>query len=111
MATTIYDRGPTQIEGVLSSGSNILFTSPAKYITTITLLRFNNASAYDITLQMYDANLATTTDIYTYTLSAGDTITDITTYQLYPGDQVIADLSAGSTNYMMSYISYQAVLP
>ena len=69
-------------------------------------LKFNNALPYVLTLEIYKADTATTTVLYTLNLAAGDIVTDDTQYGLALGDQLIATSSIGGTNYYATGADY-----
>lgn len=69
-------------------------------------LKFNNPLAYVLTLEIYKADTATTTVLYTLNLAAGDIVTDDLSYGLEIGDQLIATSSIGGTNYYATGADY-----
>jgi hypothetical protein len=95
-------------QGTLSTSGTVIATG-AKSTTTllnkVTILRFNNSSAYTLQLYKYEASSATTTLIYNLTLSAGDTVTDNLIYALNPGDYLKAYSNITGTTYYAYGIS------
>ena len=87
-------------QGVLSIGSNTIHVAPSKYRCQLSL-RFNNPSAYDITLSMFRAALSSTEQVYSITLDAGDTVED-SGYLLEPGDKITVDTTVAGTVYFIS---------
>lgn len=88
-------------QGTLSTTGTIIYTGTSNsFLSKISTIRIHNPAAYVITLDIYNAATASTTNIYTVTLSAGDTLTDSFNYALGLGDQLIitSDI-AGSTYY------------
>jgi hypothetical protein len=86
-------------QGTLGSGSTILYTCPVGKTARV-YLKFNNPSANTITLSKYDAVLMITTDIYTFSLSAGDYLADNNYYLLQANDYLTVNCSAAGTNYL-----------
>lgn len=95
-------------QGTLSTTGTILYTGGpgVPLLTKVNVMRFNNASAYTLTLQKYEASTSSTITLYSLTLSAGDTVTDNLVYALEPGDQLIATSSIVGTTYYLYGISY-----
>lgn len=66
-------------------------------------MRFSNAVAnYDILLQKYVSSTASTVDIYSLSLTHGDTVTDDMVYILHKGDQLIATTTDADTTFIIS---------
>ena len=97
-------------EGVISTLGTVLHTGATPVSTTllskVVILRFNNPSAYGLTLEKYNANTLVTTTIYDLSLSAGDTVTDNLTYALAPNDELIATSSIAGTTYYIYGLDY-----
>jgi len=84
-------------QGVLSIGSNTMHVAPSGYSCAVTF-RFNNPAAYDITLSLTRVSPASTQQVYSITLDAGDTVED-SGYFLAPGDRIIIDTLTAGTVY------------
>lgn len=93
-------------QGTVGAGSTIIYTCPSNRTAKINFI-FNNPAAYTITLSRYDDALAITTDVYTFALSAGDTVMDNKTfYYLMKNDSFTLTSSVGGTNYLIYLIEY-----
>lgn len=90
------------LQGSLGAGSTTIFTVPPSKGYTITSIRVNNPAAYDFTLTKYQASTASTVDVYTLSLAAGDTVTDSFFYLFDPGDQLILTSSIAGTTYYIN---------
>ena len=86
-------------QGTLGSGSTILYTCPIEKTARV-YLKFNNPAANIIRLSRYDAVLMITTDIYTFSLDAGDFLADNSYYLLKENDYLTVNCSAAGTNYL-----------
>lgn len=93
------------LQGSLGAGSTTMFTVPAGSFYSINTLRINNPAAYDFTLTKYKASTASTVDIYSLSLAAGDIITDTYLYMFDPGDQLILTSSVAGTNYYITLVT------
>jgi hypothetical protein len=90
-------------EGSVGLANTTLYECRTQNVCAINYTRFSNvASAYSLTLKKYDASTSTTTDIYTLSLSMGDTVTDDMVYILHKGDKLIASTSNASTKFIIS---------
>ena len=69
-------------------------------------LKFNNPLPYTLTLEIYKADTATTTLLYTLNLAAGDIVTDDLSYGLAVGDKLIATSNIVGTNYYATGADY-----
>jgi len=88
-------------QGVLSITGTTIFTGTSDIgYSRVLNIRIHNPAAYVITVDRYEASTATTTNIYSVSLSAGDILTDNFGYALGIGDQLIitSDI-VGSTYY------------
>lgn len=87
-------------QGVLTIGSNIVFSvgNNKKYKTG--LLNFNNPVAYSITIKKYSDNQDITTTLAELTLDPGDTVIDTSEYLLESRDKLIVNNTTGGTNYL-----------
>ena len=90
------------LEGTITPGGTTVFTVPSGKLYQILSLRFNNPAAYTLTISKYNAANAATLDVYTLSLSAGDTVTDNMLYIFDPGDQLILDSSVAGTVYFIN---------
>lgn len=86
-------------QGTLSVSGTILHTAPDNNVSEIRLLRFNNPSAYTLTLKKYTSG--SPTQIYSINLAAGDTITDSFTYFLNENDYIEATSSVSGTTFIV----------
>lgn len=93
------------MQGTLGAGSTLIYTCPSNVNARINFI-FNNPAAYTITLSRYDDTLAITTDVYTFALSAGDTVRDSNNYYLNKNDSFTVTSSIGGTNYLIYLIEY-----
>lgn len=90
-------------EGNVGLTSTVLYECRSQNVCAINYIRFSNsASNYDVVLQKYVASSATTVDIYTLTLTHGDTVTDDMVYILYNGDKILATTTNASTTFIIS---------
>ena len=85
-------------QGTLSTLGTIIHTAPDNNVSEIRLLRFNNPSAYTLTLTKYTSG--TPTQVYSINLSAGDTITDSFQYFLNEGDYIKATSNIAGTTFI-----------
>lgn len=88
-------------QGTLPAGSNVIYTCPARYTTSIYSFMFNNASPNDLEVQVTRVNPSSTVTMYSFVLSAGDVTYDNNTYSLSEGDYITVITTAASTNYVM----------
>jgi hypothetical protein len=96
-------------QGVLSVGSNTMHVAPNGYNCTVAF-RFNNPAAYDITLSLTRVSPASTQQVYSITLDAGDTVED-SGYLLGPGDRIVVDTLAAGTVYFTSINNFPKQTP
>jgi hypothetical protein len=90
-------------EGNVGLTSTVLYECRSQNVCAINYIRFSNsASNYDVILQKYVASSATTVDIYTLTLTHGDTVTDDMVYILYNGDKILATTTDANTTFIIS---------
>lgn len=90
-------------EGLVGLTSTRLYECKSQNVCVINYIRFSNAvSNYDIILQKYVASTSTTVDIYTISLTHGDTVTDDMAYILYAGDQILATTTDANTTFIIS---------
>ena len=90
-------------EGSVGLTSTTLYECRSQNVCAINYIRFSNAvSNYDITLSKYVASTSTTVEIYTLSLSHGDTVTDDMVYILHPGDYISAVTTDASTTFIIS---------
>lgn len=87
-------------EGILSTLGTIIHTAPNNNVSEIRYMRFNNTSAYTLTISKYTASTATTTQVYLVNLSAGDTMTDSFPYFLNEGDYITVTSSIAGTTFI-----------
>jgi len=90
------------VEGVITVGGSTIFTVPAGKSYQVISIRVNNPAAYTFTVTKYTASPALTTDVYTLSLAAGDTVTDSFVYLFDQGDQLILDSSVAGTIYVIN---------
>jgi len=84
-----------------TAGTQIIYEAPEEITSCIVVyIRLNNPNAYTITLSRYEASTASTVNLYTNTLAAGDSVIDTTTYVLYPGDKIILTTTSPGTVYL-----------
>ena len=93
---------PIYSQGVLSAGTNILFTAPQGYNTTISGITFTSSDPNDVTLVITKVNPASMVTSFSFSLAAGDVVCDNTSYFLQVGDIIEVTTTATSTNYMFS---------
>lgn len=90
-------------EGSVSLTSTVLYECKNQNVCAINYVRFSNAVAnYDIILQKYVSSTSTTVDIYSLSLTHGDTVTDDMVYILHKGDQLIATTTDVNTTFIIS---------
>lgn len=84
----------------------ILYTAPPGG-ASITVLRFSNTAAYDITISRFNNIDGTTLDLYTLNLAAGDIVNDSYCYNLKDGDYIMVTSSVPGTAYtgMVTYMT------
>lgn len=98
MATT-YDNQLLDVQDTFGPGSQDIYTTGANGYVSIITIRFYCASAYDLTLDVVRTNPVSTVTVYSFTLSAGDTVIDSTGYHLRPGDKLTATSTGANTTY------------
>jgi hypothetical protein len=91
-------------QGVLTVGSNTMHVAPNNYNSSVTF-RFNNPAAYDITLSLTRVSPASTQQVYSITLDAGDTVEDAG-YLLGPGDRIVVDTATAGTVYFTTISNF-----
>ena len=91
------------VSGVISRNLTPLYICNDKNGCIINKMRFNNSAAYNLSLQLYNAQSQHNTDLYNLILDAGDTVTDNMEYKLNYGDKVLASSSTGKTFYTISF--------
>jgi hypothetical protein len=97
---------------VLPAGTNLLFTGVAGWKSSINGITFNNQSANDVTLRLTRANptyTASTVDMYTFSLAAGDVVCDNNSYVLFEDDTLELITTANDTNFFMTINSVKLV--
>ena len=95
------------LQGDISITGTLLATgSSATSLTKVITLSFNNPLAYVLTLERYDAALASTIIRYEITLSAGDTINDTLSYALNAGDTLTVYSDIPGTSYYIYGLDY-----
>ena len=93
---------PTFAQGTLAAGTNILFTGPAGYNSSVSQITFTSLAANVITVVVNRLDPASTVTSFSFTLSAGDVVCDNTAYMLRPGDTIEVTTTAAVTNYMFN---------
>jgi hypothetical protein len=93
---------PIYSQGVLTAGTNTLFTGPAGYNTTISGLTFTSSAANVVTLVINKVTPVSSVTSFSFTLDPGDVLCDNTSYILQVGDTIEVTTTAASTNYMFS---------
>ena len=94
------------IQGTLGAGSTVVYTCPPEKTTKVVSIKFNNAAGYVLSLTRYDAILASTVTVYSFTLSAGDSVIDNNLYFLKAGDYLTVTTSVGATDYLIYLVEY-----
>jgi hypothetical protein len=90
-------------EGTVSLIGTVLYECRNQNVCSINYIRFSNiAHNYDILLQKYVSSTSTTVDIYSLSLTHGDTIVDDMVYILHKGDKLIATTDHASTTFIIS---------
>lgn len=90
-------------EGTVGLTSTILYECRSQNVCAINYIRFSNSvTNYDVLVQKYVASTASTVDIYTISLTHGDTVTDDMVYILYAGDQILATSTDVNTTFIIS---------
>ena len=87
-------------QGTLSTLGTVIHTAPDNNVSELRYMRFNNSSAYTLTVSKYTASTAATTQVYSVNLSAGDTITDSFPYFLNEGDYITVTSSIAGTTFI-----------
>jgi len=75
-------------------------------LTKVVTLSFNNSAIYELTLERFDAQTATSIELYKLTLAAGDTINDTLTYALNTLDRLTVYSDIPGTSYYIYGIDY-----
>lgn len=83
-------------QGTLLTTGTILHTAPDNNMSEVRSLRFNNPAAYTLTLVKYPS----ATQIYSLTLSGGDTLSDDALYHLDEGEYLEATSSIVGTTFI-----------
>lgn len=95
------------LQGDVSITGTLLATgSSATPLTKVITLSFNNALAYVLTLEKYDALTASTIVLYEINLAAGDTVNDTLTYALNAGDTLTVYSDIAGTSYYIYGFDY-----
>jgi hypothetical protein len=95
------------LQGDISITGTLLATgSVATPLLRVITLSFNNALAYVLTLEKYDALTASTIVLYEITLAAGDTVNDTLVYVLNAGDTLTVYSDIPGTSYYIYGIDY-----
>jgi hypothetical protein len=90
-------------EGTVGLTSTILYECRSQNVCAINYIRFSNSvTNYDVLVQKYVASTASTVDIYTISLTHGDTVTDDMVYILYAGDQILATSTDANKTFIIS---------
>jgi hypothetical protein len=90
-------------QGDILPAGTIIHTCPLNNITEITYMRFNNSvNNYIIDVYKYDSSISTTINLYSKSLTLGDTITDSMLYVLNPGDYIYVECSVSDTTYIIT---------
>lgn len=90
------------LQGQSVLGSNILYAAPLNTVVKITLIKYFNPLAYNISLVKYQDAIASSVMLYDLTLAAGDAVTDSNTYILQQNDYIEIIDSVGGTNYLVN---------
>lgn len=91
------------IQGTLGAGTTTIYTCPVGKTSRVNL-SFTNTAAYGIKLSRYDDLLSNTVVLYSFNLSAGDTLVDDTYYLLKENDQLIVDTTVAGNDYTVYYL-------
>ena len=83
-------------QGTLSTSGTVIHTAPDNNMSEVRSLRFNNPSAYTLTLVKYPS----ATQIYSLTLSGGDTLSDDALYHLDENEYLEATSSISGTTFI-----------
>lgn len=87
------------IQGIVSVTGTTLYTVPSTKKARFITITATNPAAFVLTLSRYDKSQNTTVTIFSYSLSAGDSVIDQTGYVLQEGDKLILTSSVTGTNY------------
>jgi hypothetical protein len=91
-------------QGILPIGVTTVYSPPVGKNGQVTMIKFYNAAAYDITLSRYDSVAASSIDIYSLNLAAGDSLTDSSIYLFAENDQLNVTTTVANTSYIVSLI-------
>jgi hypothetical protein len=86
-------------QGTILLSGTIMHTAPENNSSQIRYMRFNNPSAYTLTLKKYTSG--SPTKIYSINLSAGDTVTDSFPYFLNENDYIEATSNVLGTTFIV----------
>jgi len=90
-------------QGDIIPAGTVIHTCPANNITEIASMRFNNSvNNYIIDVYKYDSSISANVQLYTKSLTLGDTITDNMLYILNPGDYIYVECSVVGTTYIIT---------
>lgn len=90
-------------QGDIIPAGTVIHTCPANNITEITYMRFNNSfNNYIIDVYKYDSSIPANVQLYTKSLTLGDTITDNMLYILNPGDYIYVECNVADTTYIIT---------
>ena len=87
------------IQGIVSVTGTTLYTVPATKKARFITITATNPAAFVLTLSRYDKSQNTTVTVFSYSLSAGDSVIDQTGYVLQQGDKLILTSSIPGTSY------------
>jgi hypothetical protein len=88
-------------QGTIAVTGTIIHTAPTNGISKSISIRVSNPAAYDITLTKYDASTATSINVYTLNLAAGDVMTDNLVYLLNANDYIELTSTVPGTTYVI----------
>jgi len=89
------------LQGIISITGTIIYTAPKNAQSKFISIRVSNPAAYDFTLRKYDALTATSIDVYSLNLAAGDVMTDNLLYYLNENDYIEFISTVPGTTYLV----------
>lgn len=88
-------------QGIIAVTGTIIHTALTNGTSKIVSIRVSNPLAYDLTLTKYNARTATSINVYTLNLNAGDVMTDNLVYLLNSNDYIELTSTVPGTTYLI----------
>jgi hypothetical protein len=93
-------------QGILNVGDTVLYTCPNGYNASISSVRLNCPTAYDISVRIERNFPASSLTLYSFNLDAGDYVNDANSYILRAGDRVVITTPTSNVAYFTTGTVY-----